>query len=174
MQTQADTRWASRTRQSCLALILFAKLSASGPIHRAEILAIFPPRGPEGTRITMQWQKSDRPFPQFSSLTPRQSSARFLAERLIAIVPHKVTTSSITVITPQGRITSPLPFVVVNDPRIPDEVSYKAGYVKPVAASLQLQLRPAVGNCDRGHTSTESRIRQGGSHVGSPDLPHRW
>ncbi len=50
-------------------------------------------------------------------------------EELIAIVPHKTFNSKFTVIAPQGRSTSPLPFVVSNDPRIPGEVSYKAGYV---------------------------------------------
>ena len=38
------------------------------------------------------------------------------------------------VVTPQGRGASPSAFVVTNDPRIPDEVSYKAGYVNPVPA----------------------------------------
>jgi hypothetical protein len=50
-------------------------------------------------------------------------------EELVAIVPHKAFSSKFTVIAPQGRSTSPLPFVVSNDPRIPGEVSYKAGYV---------------------------------------------
>jgi hypothetical protein len=53
------------------------------------------------------------------------------AERLIAIVPHKAPTSIVTVITPQGPSSRPFAFVVSNDPRIPDEVSYKAGYVNP-------------------------------------------
>ena len=53
------------------------------------------------------------------------------AERLIAILPDKVPTSIVTVITPQGRSSSSFAFVVSNDPRIPDEVSYKAGYVNP-------------------------------------------
>jgi hypothetical protein len=130
VQTQADTRWASRTRQSCLALILIAKLSAAAQSTAPEILAIFPPRGPEGTRITI----SGKNLIAVSSVLFADTPAVFRsasAERLIAIVPHKVTASSITIITPQGRITSPLPFVVVNDPRIPDEVSYKAGYVNP-------------------------------------------
>ena len=55
-------------------------------------------------------------------------------QKVIAIVPHKVSTANITVITPQGRGASPSAFVVSNDPRIPDEVSYKAGYVNPVRA----------------------------------------
>jgi hypothetical protein len=53
-------------------------------------------------------------------------------ERLIAIVPHGVSTAIITVITPQGQSSGTSPFVVSNDPRIPEEVSYKAGYVNPI------------------------------------------
>ncbi len=53
-------------------------------------------------------------------------------EELITIIPHKSVTSAITVVTPQGRASSPFPFVIANDPRVPDEVSYKAGYVNPV------------------------------------------
>jgi hypothetical protein len=53
-------------------------------------------------------------------------------EELITIIPHKSVTSAITVVTPQGRASSPFPFVIANDPRVPDEVSYKAAYVNPV------------------------------------------
>ena len=53
---------------------------------------------------------------------------------MVAIVPHRVFSSNIVVVTPQGRGASPSAFVVTNDPRIPDEVSYKAGYVNPARA----------------------------------------
>jgi hypothetical protein len=56
------------------------------------------------------------------------------SQKLIAIVPHRTPTSTITVVTPQGRASSPFPFVVQNDPRIPEEVSYKAGYINPEPA----------------------------------------
>jgi hypothetical protein len=56
-------------------------------------------------------------------------------ERLIAIVPHRVSTSIITVISSHGQSSSRSAFVVSNDPRIPDEVSYKAGYVNPAPPS---------------------------------------
>jgi hypothetical protein len=36
------------------------------------------------------------------------------------------------VVTPRGRASSPFAFVVTNDPRVPEEVTYKAGYVNPV------------------------------------------
>ena len=35
-------------------------------------------------------------------------------------------------VTARGRASSPFAFVVSNDPRVPDEVGYKAGYVNPV------------------------------------------
>jgi hypothetical protein len=38
------------------------------------------------------------------------------------------------VVTPRGRAASPFAFVVSNDPRVPDEASYKAGYVNPLQA----------------------------------------
>jgi hypothetical protein len=59
-------------------------------------------------------------------------SAQFRAvssQQLIAIVPHKSTTAAISVLSPAGRAVSPFAFAVMNDPRIPDEVSYKASYV---------------------------------------------
>ena len=55
-------------------------------------------------------------------------------EKVVAIVPHSIFSSNIVVVTPQGRGASPSAFVVTNDPRIPDEVSYKAGYVNPMRA----------------------------------------
>jgi hypothetical protein len=58
--------------------------------------------------------------------------SRVPPEELITLIPHKSVTSTITVVTPQGRVASPFAFVITNDPRVPDEVSYKAGYVNPV------------------------------------------
>jgi hypothetical protein len=54
------------------------------------------------------------------------------AQKIIAIVPHHGSTSHITFVAPSGRAESSTAFVVTNDPRVPKEVSYKAGYVNPV------------------------------------------
>ncbi len=54
-------------------------------------------------------------------------------EELIVLIPHKSVTSAITVVAPRGRAVSPFAFAISNDPRVPEEVSYKAGYVNPVA-----------------------------------------
>ena len=113
-----------------LLLFVFARLSAAAQPAAPEIRAIFPERGPEGTRIAV----SGKHLVAVSAVFFARTTAVFRSispDSLVVIVPHKVSTSSIIVITPQGRTSSPFPFVVVNDPRIPPEVSYKAGYVNP-------------------------------------------
>lgn len=82
----------------------------------------------EGTRVEIR----GRNLQDVSAVLFGSSHAAFdpvSPESLIVIVPHKVVTSGIVVITPRGRISSPFSFVISSDPRIPDEVSYRAGYV---------------------------------------------
>ena len=62
---------------------------------------------------------------------------------------------------------------VANDPRIPDEVSYKAGYVNPVARPGQFHFSPALGHRDCRHASAGPRIGPGRSRLDQPDLPDR-
>lgn len=112
-------------------LLLFAGLAAGAQSDPPEILAILPASGPEGTRVEI----SGKHLAGVSAVLFGVAPAVFHAaspQKVIAIVPHKVSTSLITAITPQGRSRSSSPFVVSNDPRIPDEVSYKAGYVNAV------------------------------------------
>jgi hypothetical protein len=95
-----------------------------------EILRIYPTGGPEGTRV----QITGKNLAELSSVSFGSTPATFKSisdDQILALVPHKTSTASITVATPRGRASSPFPFVVLNDPRIPDEVSYKAGYVNP-------------------------------------------
>ena len=104
--------------------------AASGPAVAGapEILRISPTSGPEGTRVEI----IGRNLQQTSAVAFGATNATFKlisSEKLTAIVPHRTATSTITVVTPQGRASSPFPFVVLNDPRVPEEVSYKAGYV---------------------------------------------
>jgi hypothetical protein len=97
-----------------------------------KILALIPDVGPEGARVEI----SGKNLQNVSAVLFGVTHAVFKvasAGRLIAIVPHKVPTSIVTVISPQGRSSSPFPFVVLNDSRIPEEVGYKAGYVNPTA-----------------------------------------
>jgi hypothetical protein len=95
-----------------------------------EIVAVTPGSGPEGTRVEVRGKN----LQDVSAVLFNTTNAVFhpvSPANLVVIVPHKVATSRITVITKQGRASSTVAFVVVNDPRIPDEVSYKAGYVNP-------------------------------------------
>lgn len=114
-------------------LLLFAGLSAAAQAGLPEVLTLRPAGGPEGTRVEI----SGRNLARASAVLFGANAAVFKAvspEKVVAIVPHRVPTSNIFVVTPQGRGGSPSAFVVLNDPRIPDEVSYKAGYVNPVPA----------------------------------------
>ena len=80
-------------------------------------------------------QISGRSLDTVTSVLFGTSPAAFQAissEKLIALVPHRAVTSAITLVSALGRSTSALPFVVSNDPRVPEEVSFKAGYVNPV------------------------------------------
>jgi hypothetical protein len=114
-------------RIGCI-LFLFARLAATA---QSEIARISPTTGPEATRVEIIGHNLQNTSAVLFGKTPAVFHSAS-PERLIAIVPHKVATSIVTVITPQGEISSRSVFVVSNDPRIPDEVSYKAGYVNPV------------------------------------------
>jgi len=116
------------------ALVLLCVL-ATGSAELPEILRISPTSGPEGTRV----QIAGKNLRAVTSVLFGKTSAGFKLvsdELLIAIVPHRTPTSTITVLTPAARASSPFAFVVVNDPRVPDEVSYKTGYVNSVPAPV--------------------------------------
>jgi hypothetical protein len=108
---------------------------------RPEIVRISPTGGPEGSRVEI----SGRNLQDATAVLFGTTSSAFSAissEELIALIPHKSPTSIITVVTSRGRASSPFPFAVANDPRVPDEVSYKAGYVNPVP--LPREFRSAM------------------------------
>ncbi len=112
------------------ALLAFSGLAVRAQSQAPDIFALSPARGPEGTRVEI----SGKNLGGVSAVRFGGSQAVFAAvsaQTVVAIVPHKVSTSVISVTTPQGRGSSPGVFVVSNDPRIPDEASYKAGYVNP-------------------------------------------
>jgi len=101
--------------------------------HPAEILRISPTSGPEGTHVEIigrNLQPVTAVF--FGSNTSTFKSVS--PEKLIAIVPHRAVASLVAVITSTARAPSPFPFAVINDPRIPEEVSYKTGYINPEPA----------------------------------------
>ena len=72
-----------------------------------------PNTGPEGTRVADQRQEFAERFRSTVRDNPRHSFSPVSPERLIAIVPHRVSTAIITVITPQGQSSGASPFVVV-------------------------------------------------------------
>ncbi len=120
-------------KSACRGCFLFAGLSAAAQVGPPEVLRFSPPSGPEGTRVEV----SGKNLTAISAVLFGATAAVFQLvspEKVVAIVPHQVFSSNIVVVTPQGRGASPSAFVVTNDPRIPDEVSYKAGYVNPVRA----------------------------------------
>jgi len=114
-------------------LLLFAGLSAAAQAGPPAILRFSPPSGPEGTRVEIIGAN----LANISAVLFGATAAVFQLvspQKVVAIVPHRVFASNIVVVTPRGRGASPSRFVVTNDPRIPDEVSYRAGYVNPVRA----------------------------------------
>jgi hypothetical protein len=116
-----------------VALLLACALLNSGlgpAANDAEILRISPTSGPEGTRVEIFGKNLQ--LATAVAFGASTSTFKLISpQKLIAIVPHRTPTSTITVVTPQGRAPSPFAFVVFNDPRVPEEVSYKAGYVNP-------------------------------------------
>jgi IPT/TIG domain len=109
-------------------LFLFARLALAA---QPEIVGISPITGSEGTRVAISGKNLQYASSVMFGIIPAVFNS-VSPGKLIVIAPHKVTTSIVTVITPEGRICSRAEFIVLNDPRIPDEVSYKAGYVNPV------------------------------------------
>ena len=117
---------------TCACLLLNAA-SGCASTDAPEVQRISPTSGPEGTRVEIR----GRNLQQTSAVVFGTTDSTFKLispEKLIAIVPHRTATSKITVVTPQARVSSPFPFVVLNDSRIPEEVSYTAGYVNPEPA----------------------------------------
>jgi IPT/TIG domain-containing protein len=112
---------------------LFARLCVAGSSDAPEILRISPTSGAEGTRVEI----TGRNLQAVGHVLFGTTGADFKmisSEELVAIVPHRTATSAITVIRPQARASSPFPFVVLSDPRVPEEASYKAGYVNSTPA----------------------------------------
>ena len=105
--------------------------SGLAQVEPPEITAISPTSGPEGTRVEITGINLAGATTVLFGASPAVFKL-ISPETIVAIVPHKISTSTITVSAPQGHSSSPFPFVICNDPRIPEEVSYKAGYVNPV------------------------------------------
>lgn len=114
--------------RAILVFILAGAAWAGDDAVRPQISRISPTSGPEGTRVEIFGTN----LKDASKVVFGKSEATFRAvsaDELIAIVPNRTDSAIITVITPQGHTSSPFPFAVLSDPRIPDEVKFRAGYV---------------------------------------------
>jgi hypothetical protein len=143
-------------------LFWFSRLAVLAQSRNPEIIGFLPAAGPEGTRVEIIGKN----LQDVSATLFGKNPAVFdpvSPEKLMVIVPHKVSTSIITVITPQGQGSSRSPFVVSNDPRIPGEVSYKAGYVNPAprpadSGSARLWGIAIADTRLRGHESAQVEV----------------
>ena len=116
-----------------LFLVCCLLMGLAGASDAPEILRISPTSGPEGTQVEI----SGKNLQAVTAVLFGNSGSSFKlvsSEEIIAIVPHRTSSSTITVVTPHARGSSPFPFVVINDPRVPEEASYKSGYVNEVPA----------------------------------------
>jgi len=105
---------------------------------RPRIFRISPTSGAEGSRVVITGEK----LQEASAVFFGGSSATFSvvsSEKIVALVPHKILTSAFSVVTRRGSASSPFAFVVSNDPRVPEEVSFKAGYVNPAPAPREFK-----------------------------------
>jgi hypothetical protein len=95
------------------------------------ILRFSPTSGPEGTRIVITGDHLQEVTAALLGSAPAEF--RIVSpQKLFLIVPHKSATSVLSLVSPSGRVSSPFAFEVANDPRIPAEVSYKAGYINSI------------------------------------------
>lgn len=112
-------------------IVIFGALlgiSSAGLSDPPEILRITPTSGPEGTRVEITGRRLDQATTVFFD----RSSSTFKvvsSEKIIALVPPRIGNGDVMVVTPEARVVSPFPFVVLNDPRIPGEVKFRAGYI---------------------------------------------
>jgi hypothetical protein len=113
---------------SALFIACITSICGFAQIGSPEMISISPTSGPEGTRLDITGENLAGATSVLFGATPA-SFKQISHRKIVALVPHKVPTSMITVKTSHGSSSSPFPFTVHNDPRIPEEVGYKAGYV---------------------------------------------
>jgi hypothetical protein len=126
---------------ACGAAICALCAVAIAQTTRPQIFRISSTTGPEGSRVVITGENLREASAVFFGISNSTFSV-VSAEQIVTLVPHKSVTSNFTVVTPRGSALSPFAFVVSNDPRVPDEVSYKAGYVN--AVPLPREFRSAL------------------------------
>lgn len=108
-----------------LLLILLAHPLMHGQLA---LTSFFPTAGSEGSRVEIHGSS----FQETRAVRFGNVSALFRVESdstILALVPMHAPAGPITIIGKKGRTESAKPFIVHNDPRVPDEVRYKTGYV---------------------------------------------
>jgi len=111
--------------------VLLAFLSGTviaGSSGAPDVLRISPTGGPEGTRVEIVGKNLEGADSVLFGKTPATFKV-VSPEKLVAIVPHRTSTATVTVVKNHEHSVSPFPFAILKDPRIPEEASYKAGYV---------------------------------------------
>ncbi|HEV2729958.1 MAG TPA: IPT/TIG domain-containing protein, partial [Terriglobales bacterium] len=102
-------------RRSAITIAFFiACISSIGgfaQIGSPEIISVSPTSGPEGTRLEITGENLADATTVLFGATPA-SFKQISHRKIIALVPHKVSTSMITVETPHGSSSSRFPFTV--------------------------------------------------------------
>jgi IPT/TIG domain len=115
----------------CSYILLLIFLAHTLAHSQLEITSFFPAAGPEGTRIEIHGTS----FQETRTVRFGNVSALFRIDSdstILALVPMHAPSGPITLIGREGRANTSEPFIVRNDPRVPDEVRYKTGYVNLV------------------------------------------
>lgn len=97
-------------------LLISALPILAGQSDSPMIARISPTSGPEGSRIEITGRNLQNASALLFANTISVFKVQSPPDHLIVLVPHKVSTATITVIAPRGRATSPFAFVVTNDP----------------------------------------------------------
>jgi IPT/TIG domain len=154
---------------SALFIACISSIGSFAQIGPPEIISISPTSGPEGARLEITGENLAGATTVLFGATPA-SFKQISHRKIIALVPHKVAKSMIIVRTRQGSSSSPFPFTVYNDPRIPKEVSYKAGYVNAIPrrsdfSSARLWGIAIAATRVHGHEA---------AHLDAALLPREW
>jgi hypothetical protein len=157
---------------ACGAAICALCAVAIAQTTRPQIFRISSTTGPEGSRVVITGENLREASAVFFGISNSTFSV-VSAEQIVTLVPHKSVTSNFTVVTPRGSALSPFAFVVSNDPRVPDEVSYKAGYVN--AVPLPREFRSALlWGSHRRQPRRRTRIGDSRNRLNPTHMPGEW
>ena len=113
--------------------LLLCLVSAGSQTSAVQVISISPTCGAEGTKVEIRGSG----FASANRVSFGKIAATFRiasGDKIVALVPRWAVSAKIRVMALGGQATSPSEFVVQNDPRIPEDVGWKSGYVHPVRA----------------------------------------